>query len=1282
MANSTAYEDNLSFDVHVTVTDGDGSTGNTSFTATINDDSPIVSATVTDGDAITITTHDHATLNGGSETVTADFSGAFGTDPANTSYGADGPGSLTTAYAVTATLGDGTDSGLTSGGQHIYVFDYNGTVVGTTSAAGTTDTSAWVFQVSVDSAGTVSMTQFAALDHPAPGVDSNFDAQTIALPTDLISLTATSTITDGDGDKASSSATLDLGGNLLFADDGPHAVISVANLSVSLDESAGVQTDSNDVAGSLAVFDSVAQVGHDADTGGAPVGYALSTSSVLGNVVDSTGTTFGADGGSVAYSLSTTDGTDSGLKTTDGASILLYNEGGIIVGRVGSQAGDAAFAVAIDATTGAVSVVEYLSIQHNLDGLNPDDSVSITDSAISAVVTATDGDHDYSTASAHIGSLITFQDSAPVMTAASDINIQNSGDYAATGTFAYDLGADGARTDNNVFASVTGDATINGVAVQNYSITESSENASSAIYTFSFDYAVGNGTIDHETGTLTFDKVNGTYTVDLDHAIKAYVTVDTQGGSAFVGYQLNTSTIDTTQPAVAVTTLVAESSPGAHDGFYAQFTGIDSGNGSHETVSYSYIVPPINDGSASTWTAGELISEGTSLQNSWVSVSNASNGVGGDTIGGNEVLNFDLYNSNPTGVTGSLATASSDSMYLAFDGIGNSENLLIIVKLWEDTNHNGLIDAGDTFTTKAIAVDNGDIYRFDNSHWAATQTALAGSPYESLANAIHAGSGSNNDGLVIIESNDFNSGGSTWQIIGAEIVNSADGVTGTAIDLNRAVGSGGGSTGTEAFSNISDTSPLKVTNIGFNVPTTSAQNANLTFNATIQDGDNDPLTQTIHATVTSAVDSSTPIALSGSVTSVTPVVLDLNGDGLHFLGTSAGVAYNYGHGSVATAWAGPGDGILAVDLNGDGKVTSAEEFVFGGNTMTDLQGIAARYDSNHDGVLDAHDAAYAQFGVWQDANSNGVADPGEFHTLAELGITAISLTNDGNASTAAGGDVTIHGMGTFTWANGSTGTLADASFATALRSQQRTSEAVTTAAVAAGVLHPLEVAAATLPGDHAAQHLALADIAITAPRAMAIETLDSTALKAASKASSLLNDTNQHGNTQQPDHSSHLDTHAAQASIQGATSGSEHATIASGASASDMAAGMHDIAPTMVHMDGIQGAMMDAVLGLQGAQTGAAGGKAVHAAAVQEALADFAGNHAVEAIVDHYTAGGAGGAHVAAHSTNFAALHIGPEVLAAALDGHIFAGMASMGPGSLTPEMMDHHAAIAAAAHG
>jgi hypothetical protein len=129
----------------------------------------------------------------------------------------------------------------------------------------------------------------------------------------------------------------------------------------------------------------------------------------------------------------------------------------------------------------------------------------------------------------------------------------------------------------------------------------------------------------------------------------------------------------------------------------------------------------------------------------------------------------------------------------------------------------------------------------------------------------------------------------------------------------------------------------------------------------------------------------------------------------------------------------PQDGILVRDANGDGQVT-ANEMVFstGGS---DLQGLA-QFDTNGDGKLDAADADFSQFAVWQDSNSNGVVDPGEMKSLTSLGITSISLTSNGIGYSAADGDVSVVGTGSVSYRDGSTGVLADAMFATGGRTSE------------------------------------------------------------------------------------------------------------------------------------------------------------------------------------------------------------------------------------------------------
>jgi hypothetical protein len=168
------------------------------------------------------------------------------------------------------------------------------------------------------------------------------------------------------------------------------------------------------------------------------------------------------------------------------------------------------------------------------------------------------------------------------------------------------------------------------------------------------------------------------------------------------------------------------------------------------------------------------------------------------------------------------------------------------------------------------------------------------------------------------------------------------------------------------------------------------------------------------------------------VSGAPPVAFDLNGDGvISFLAADAGATFDYGVGMVATAWVGPQDGILVRDANADGLVTP-DEMVFA-TSGSDLEGLAV-YDSNHDGQLSAADEHFAEFAVWQDANSDGQVDAGELGSLTARTIASISLSSDGVGYAAAGGDVQVIGSGSFTRIDGSTGVLADAVFATGSRS--------------------------------------------------------------------------------------------------------------------------------------------------------------------------------------------------------------------------------------------------------
>jgi hypothetical protein len=117
--------------------------------------------------------------------------------------------------------------------------------------------------------------------------------------------------------------------------------------------------------------------------------------------------------------------------------------------------------------------------------------------------------------------------------------------------------------------------------------------------------------------------------------------------------------------------------------------------------------------------------------------------------------------------------------------------------------------------------------------------------------------------------------------------------------------------------------------------------------------------------------------LGGSAASST-ILFDHSGDGVR----------------DGTAWLNGDDAWLALDRDGDGRITTGAEISFTQDlpgAQTDLEGLAA-YDSNNNGYFDAGDARYGDFRVWQDANQDGVSQADELRTLADHDIRAINLT--------------------------------------------------------------------------------------------------------------------------------------------------------------------------------------------------------------------------------------------------------------------------------------------------
>jgi large repetitive protein len=128
-------------------------------------------------------------------------------------------------------------------------------------------------------------------------------------------------------------------------------------------------------------------------------------------------------------------------------------------------------------------------------------------------------------------------------------------------------------------------------------------------------------------------------------------------------------------------------------------------------------------------------------------------------------------------------------------------------------------------------------------------------------------------------------------------------------------------------------------------------------------------------------------------TFVSPIALDLNGDGVKTVSIDKGVKFdllNTGN-AVNVGWISSGDGLLAVDNNGNGKIDNRSE-LFGGGVGEGFAKLAS-FDSNHDGFVTALDADFGKLKVWQDKNTNGTTDGNELFSLSDLGIASLKVAN-------------------------------------------------------------------------------------------------------------------------------------------------------------------------------------------------------------------------------------------------------------------------------------------------
>jgi hypothetical protein len=123
-----------------------------------------------------------------------------------------------------------------------------------------------------------------------------------------------------------------------------------------------------------------------------------------------------------------------------------------------------------------------------------------------------------------------------------------------------------------------------------------------------------------------------------------------------------------------------------------------------------------------------------------------------------------------------------------------------------------------------------------------------------------------------------------------------------------------------------------------------------------------------------------------------PLVLDmdLGGVSLAALGTS-NTYFDLNNDGFAerVGWASPREGLLALDVNRNGRIDNGGE-LFGTATQNGFE-VLARYDDNRDGRIDTADSLWTNLLVWRDADRDGVSDAGELTAITGNDVSGISL---------------------------------------------------------------------------------------------------------------------------------------------------------------------------------------------------------------------------------------------------------------------------------------------------
>lgn len=136
-----------------------------------------------------------------------------------------------------------------------------------------------------------------------------------------------------------------------------------------------------------------------------------------------------------------------------------------------------------------------------------------------------------------------------------------------------------------------------------------------------------------------------------------------------------------------------------------------------------------------------------------------------------------------------------------------------------------------------------------------------------------------------------------------------------------------------------------------------------------------------------------------------PLLIDLENDGIHLTGLRDPVWFDIDADGDQDllSWTDRGEGLLALDRNGNDAIDSGGELFGDATVLADGTRAANGYlalaeldtglfGGNSNGQIDSGDAAFGSLRLWTDTDHSGTSKPEELQTLEQAGIRRIGLT--------------------------------------------------------------------------------------------------------------------------------------------------------------------------------------------------------------------------------------------------------------------------------------------------